>query len=41
MQNLSQKTYTRQDIFRAYNMGMDWAIAVLEAAEGLTPEGRC
>ena len=40
MQDLSQKTYSAEDIYAAYNIGMEWAIMVLEAAEGLTPEGR-
>ena len=38
--DLSYKVYTAADIHKAYNMGMEWAITVLEAAEGLTPEGR-
>lgn len=37
---LSHKVYTVDDIYAAYNMGMEWAITVLEGAEGLTPEGR-
>ena len=37
--DLSHKFYTVEDIYAAYNMGMEWAITVLEQAEGLTPEG--
>ena len=38
--DLSQRVYTVEDIYAGYNMGMEWAITVLEAAEGLTEEGR-
>ena len=37
---LSHKVYTVADIYAAYNMGMEWAMRILEAAEGLSPEGR-
>jgi len=36
----SQRIYTVDDIYAAYNMGMEWAIRILEEAEeDLTPEG--
>ena len=38
--DLSQKVYTVEDIYAAYNMGLEWAIMILEEAEDLTPEGR-
>jgi hypothetical protein len=38
--DLSYKVYTVHDIYAAYNMGLEWAIMILEEAEKLTPEGR-
>ena len=38
--DLAHKIYTVDDVYAAYNMGMEWAITVLEEAEKLTPEGR-
>ena len=38
--DVTQKTYTVDDIYAAYNMGLEWAVFILEEAEELTPKGR-
>ena len=39
--DFSRRVYTVEDIYTAYNWGMEFAIRVLEEAEEeLTPEGR-
>jgi hypothetical protein len=37
---LSHNVYRMADIYTAYNVGMEWAITILEVAEGLSLEGR-
>ncbi len=32
--------YTKQDIYRAFDMGLEWAIHVFEKVIGFTPEGQ-
>jgi len=32
--------YSEQDIHRAFDMGLEWAILVFEKAIGFTPEGQ-
>ena len=35
-----RNVYTVEDICAAYNMGLDWAIMILEEAAEVKPEGR-
>jgi len=35
----SEKWYSLKDLNRAFNMGLESAVFVLESAEGLTPKG--
>lgn len=32
--------YSEQDIYKAFDMGLEWAIYVFEKAVGFTPEGQ-
>ena len=36
----SDHVYSKQDIFKAFDMGLEWGIYVFEKAAGLTPEGQ-
>ena len=36
----SDELYSKQDIYQAFDMGLEWAIHVFEKAVNFSPEGR-